>query len=178
MATKGKITYKQFVTKYNAAKTDEDKKVFCQSHIVKTYVDYQTKLTEVQIIAKQGNYSLDADVNGKRLFKRSSPTMYFLLKMRLIEDYTDIEIGDNVLDIFNALDEIGALDCLISSIPENEIIKWNAMLDMVNDDIYINERDIVSYLETKTEAVSMVLDTMLSGLGEVAQKLELTQNED
>lgn len=176
MAAKGKITYKQFAKKFIDA---NDKVEFCKSHIVKTYVDYQTKRSETESIARQGNYLTDTNINGKPLFKRNTATMYFLLKLRLLVNYTDIEVKESeILDLFNALDEIGAIDCITSSIPENEITKWNAMLEMANDDIYINERDLVSYLETKTEAVGMVLDTVLSGLGEVAQKLELNQNED
>lgn len=177
---KGKLTYKQFVTKYNKA---EDKVAFCKSHIVNSYVNYETKLTEVRRIAELGNYSsIPSLVEGegeKTIFKRNTPIMYYLLKMRLLNDYTDIDIKDNEeLETFNALEEIGAVDTLISSIPENEVAKWDAMLQMTNDDIYANERDIVSYLETKVDALSVVMDTMLSGLGEVANKLELTQNED
>ena len=177
---KGKITYKQFVTKY---KSSEDKVTFCKSHIVNTYVTYEEKLTEVRRIADLGNYSsipsLEDENESKKIFKRNTPIMYYLLKMRLLNDYTDIEIKDGEeLEVFNALEEIGAVDYLTSSIPENEVTKWHTMLQMVNDDIYANERDIVSYLETKVDALSMVMDAMLSGLGEVANKLELTQNED
>ena len=177
---KGKITYKQFVTKYN---NSENKAAFCKSHIVNNYVAYEEKLTEVRRIADLGNYSsvpsLEDENESKTIFKRNTPIMYYLLKMRLLNDYTDIEIKDGEeLETFNALEEVGAVDALVSSISENEVTKWHTMLQMVNDDIYMNEREIVSYLETKTDALSMVMDTMLSGLGEVANKLELIQNED
>ena len=178
MATKGKLTYKQFITKFNAA---EDKAVFCRMHIVNNYVDYQTKLTEVRKIAELGNYSsitVNEEEEARTIFKRNTPIMYYLLKMRLLIDYTDIDIKDGEeLEIFNALEEIGAVDALLSSIPEDEVTKWTKMLQMVNDDIYMNERDLVSYLETKVDALGMVMNTMLTGLGEVAQRLETT-NED
>lgn len=178
---KGKITYKQFVTKFNNA---EDKVEFCKSHIVNKYVDYQTKLTEVRRIADLGNYSsvssFEENEEGqeRRIYKRNTPIMFYLLKMRLLMDYTDVEIKDGEeLDAFNALEEIGAVDGLISSIPENEITKWNTMLQMTNDDIYANERDFASYLDTKVDALGMILNTLLSGLGEVAGRLE-SQDED
>lgn len=178
---KGKITYKQFVTKFNNA---EDKVEFCKSHIINKYVDYQTKLTEVRRIADLGNYSsipsFEENEGGqeRRIYKRNTPIMFYLLKMRLLINYTDIEIKDGEeLDAFNALEEIGAVDGLISSIPENETIKWNTMLQMTNDDIYANERDFASYLDTKVDALGMVLNTLLSGLGEVADRLE-SQDED
>lgn len=180
MATKGKVTYKQFVTKYNDT---EDKIEFCKSHIINNYIDYQTKLSEVNRIADLGNHSsilfLDDNANEKQGYLRNTPVMYFLLKMKLLECYTDINIKEGEdLQVYNALEEIGAIDALISSIPESEVAKWNSMLQMVNDDIYINERDLVSYLDTKVDALSVVLDTMLSGLETVVNKLELAQNED
>lgn len=177
---KGKVTYKQFVTKYNSS---EDKAEFCKSHIVNKYVDYHTKLSEVNRIVDIGNHSsallLSDNDNDKIGYWRNTPIMYYLLKLKLLELYTDINIKEGEeLQTYNALEEIGAIDNLVSSIPENEVMKWNSMLQMVNDDIYINERDLVSYLESKVDALNVVLDTMLSGLGEVANKLELVQNED
>lgn len=175
---KGKITYKQFVTQY---KRSEDTAEFCKSHIITSYVDYQTKLTEIRKIADLGNYSSIpalAESGEMRIFRRNTPIMYYLLKMRLLIDYTDIDIKDGEeLEVFNALDEIGAVDNLISSIPENEVVKWNTMLQMVNDDIYMNDRDLTSFLETKVEALSVVMNTMLSGLEEVADRLG-TANEN
>ena len=118
---KGEITYKQFVTKYN---NSDNKAAFCKSHIVNTYVSYEEKLTEIRRIAELGNYSsipsMENESESKTIFKRNTPIMYYLLKMRLLIDYTDIEIKDGEeLDVFNALEEIGAIDGLISSISEN-----------------------------------------------------------
>ena len=177
---KGKITYKQFITKFNNA---EDKVEFCKLHITNKYVDYQTKLTEVRKIADIGSYSsIPSLVEGeedRKVYKRNTPIMYYLLKMRLLADYTDIDIKDGEeLETFNALEEVGAVDGLLASIPENELTKWHTMLEMTNDDIYANERDFASYLDTKIDAVTMVLNTLLSGLGDVVGKLESEQNED
>lgn len=178
---KGKMTYQQFVTKYN--NTSEDKRQeLCASHIVKQYVDYELKITDIRKIAEICNYSTmddPADETKKKVFfKRNTPFMYYLLKLRLLSHYTNIDIKDGEeLKAFNALDEIGALDGLISCIPETEVIKWNTTLEMVNDDIYLNERDLSSFLDTKMDALSMVMGTMLEGLGEITQRLEVA-NED
>ena len=179
---KTKFTYKMIVTKFNNA--DEDKKVdILKSHIVKQYVDYQTKLSDIRTIVQIGNYVTIPDPANseveREIFKRNTPVMYYLLKLRLIANYTDIEIKDGEeLEAYNALEEIDVLDKLISLIPENEIVKWNTMLQMVNDDVYMNERDLPSYLDTKLNATGMVLDTLLSSLGEFTNKLESMQDEN
>lgn len=181
--TKGKITYKQFITKFE--KTEQDKiDEFLSNHIVASYVDYAEKLNDVKNITSIGNFDIVPSADGndteKRIYKRNTPIMYFLLKIRLLVHYTDIDIeeGENSLEIYTTLEKLGILDRLIALIPETEIKKWNTLLDMVNNDIYMNERDFAGYLDTKVDAAGMMLDTMLSSLGDVISKLELAQNED
>lgn len=179
---KGKITYKQFVTKFNNTALDKRQEL-CTSHIVNQYVDYQTKIANIQKIVDIGNYMemIDPMDSTKKstIFRRNTPIMYYWLKIRLLSYYTDIDIKDGEeINIFNALDEIGAVDALISCIPETEVIKWNTTLEMMNDDIYINERDLSSYLDTKLDAMGMVFDTMMGQLGEFSQKLEVLKDED
>lgn len=179
---KGKITYQQFVTKYNKTSAENIKEL-CDSHIINQYVSWEDKLTNITTIVDICNHQSMSDPldSTKQIiyFRRNTPLMYYWMKVRLLSCYTDIEIKEGEeLKAFNTLDEIGAVDALISCIPENEVIKWNTMLDMMNDDLYMNERDLASYLDTKVDSLSMVLDTMLNGLGELTQKLEMVQDED
>ena len=179
---KGKMTYHQFVTKYKET-PDDKKQDLCASHIVNQYVSWEDKLANISKIVDICNHEFAPDPldSTKQItyFRRNTPLMYYWMKVRLLSCYTDIEIKEGEeLKAFNALDEIGAVDALISCIPDNEVIKWNTTLDMMNDDLYINERDLASYLDTKVDSLSMVLDTMLNGLGELTQKMEMVQDED
>lgn len=179
---KGKMTYQQFVTKYKVT-SDDKKKELCMSHIVNQYVSWEDKLANISKIVDICNHQSMSDPldSTKQIiyFHRNTPLMYYWIKVRLLSYYTNIEIKEGQeLAAFNALDEIGAVDALISCIPENEVIKWNTMLDMMNDDLYMNERDLASYFETKIDSLGMVTDTILASLGELTQKLEMVQDED
>lgn len=183
MSVKGKITYKQLITKIKNASSVDNLKELIQSHVVVKYVDYQTKLTEINRIAEVGNYSSipDPEEEGKekRIFQRNTPAMYYLMQLRLVIDYTDIKIEDGeMLEAYNALSEIGVMDGIIASIPEAEVKQWQTLLDMINDDIYMNERDMASYLDTKLDATKLVIDMMVNQLGELANKLETQANNE
>lgn len=179
---KGKITYQQFITKFKKLTTPEEIEQFVESHIVTKYVNYNVKLANIKQIVELGNHTdipaIDSD-DTKKVFKRNTPLMYLWMELRLLENYTDITIPeDEILTAYDALSEIGAINVLLSSIPEIELKRWQRIFEMANDDVYTNERDIASFFETKIDSLEVVLNTMLSGLGEVASKLELANNED
>ena len=178
MSIKGKITYKQLITKVKNVSSVDNLKELIQSHVVVKYVDYQTKLTEINRIAEVGNYYSAPDPEDsnveKRIFHRNTPAMYYLMQLRLVINYTDIEIDEDngMLEAYNALSEMGIIDAIVASIPETEVVQWQKMLDMVNDDIYMNERDMASYLDTKLDATKLVLNMMTNQLGELVNRLE------
>ena len=181
---KGKMTYQQFVTKYKET-SDDKKKELCMFHIVNQYVSWEDKLANISKIVDICNHQsmpdpLESDSTKQIVyFHRNTPLMYYWIKIRLLSCYTNIEIKEGQeLAAFNALDEIGAVDALISCIPDNEVVKWNATLEMMNDDLYMNERDLASYFETKINSLSMVTDTILASLGEFSQRLEEIKDED
>ena len=178
--TKLKTPYKMFVAKFKNTEPDKIED-FLKRSIVTDYVNYETKLAEITKICELCNYTEILDLENpdqkKRVFKRNTPFMYYWIKLRMIANYTNIEITEGEeLAAYNALDEIGAIDAITTLLPEAEVTKWMTMLQMINDDIYMNERDIAGYLDTKMDAVGIVLNTMLSGLSEVVGKLEDKEN--
>ena len=181
---KEKISYKEFIAKYKDILDADDQdalETFLRQYIVNTFVNQESKVAEVIKICDLGNHVSIPDLENpgqtKRIFKRDTVTMYYMLKLRLIANYTNIDIKENEwLEAFNALDKLGLIDLLIEFMPEVEIEKWYKMLQMTNDDIYMNERDFAGYLDTKVDAVSIMFDTILSSLSTVMGKLEDKEN--
>lgn len=180
---KGGVTYKQLITKFKNTAEDERKDLL-QSHIVKQYVPYEEKLSRVTTIARICNHSSVPDVNEPdsdktvEVFKRNTPAMFYFLKLEFVRSYTDIKIEDDELrDAYNALEELGILDGIINLIPENEITKYTTMLQMVNDDMYMNERDIPSFFETKVDALRLVINGLLDVAVPLIQQISANANE-
>lgn len=173
--TKGKITYQQFITKYK--NTEEEKREeLVKEQIITSYVTYQEKLGDVKAIVDIGNHDTvpnpteDGEVT---IFRRNTPIMYYFWKIKMIDRYTNIKVEDGKeLEMYNALEELGLVDELLQSIPVMELKKYSELIEMVNDDLYMNERDIPSFFETKVDALGLVLNTLLSSLGELGKAAE------
>ena len=165
------MDYEEFVQKYKVSK---DKEAFAKKHIKRQYVPYVEKLSEAKKIA---NISTHVTIDKKIVYSKNTPILYFLKTTRLLALYTDVEIKetDNINNAYDALAEIGAFDTLLSQIPEGEITQFTAMIDMCVADIYENERDIASFLDTKFEALGMILNTMLESFKQTLGDVNVEQ---
>lgn len=169
------MDYTKFITGY---KLNKDKDDFIKKHITKQYVPYATKLTLAQSIAKTCTH---VTIDGKEVYKKNTPSQYFATVMQLITQYTDIQYDISIINqVYDALVESGAMQVLLSSIPESEVTEFRTLIDMCVSDIYENERDVTSFLETKIEAINLTVNQMLSSLNETisAFKPESENNED
>ena len=161
------MDYIKFIPQF---KTSKDQEALCKKHIVKQYLPYATKLTLAKSIAKACTH---IEVDGKEIYKKDTPSQYFTTIMQMVQQYTDITFDGNIVDkAYDALMEVGALPMLLSSISETEITEFRTLVDMCVSDIYDNERDLTSFLETKLEAISMSTDQMLKSLGDTIVGLQ------
>lgn len=174
------------VAKYKELNTDEEKKEFVERHIKTNYVNYEQKVTDVSSIVNIGNHTTIPDPSDETktiiIYKKNTPAMYYLLKLTLLKNYSDIDIDitaddGSVLRAYNQLESIGFIDVFIALLPKEEVTKYHSMLEMANDDVYVNERDIASYLDTKIDAFGVVLNMMIGALGDFINKIEVV-NED
>lgn len=153
------------------AKCDETKKAkksydFAQ-HLTMKYMPYSEKAAMVKNIIDATSY---VDVEHKRGYKRDTPNMVFIFTMKLIEKYTDIDISsENVVADYDKLMESGIMHELTDQIPESEVKIIRGMLDMSRDDLEMNTRSLVSFLETKADALQIAMD----GLFKVLEKPEI-----
>jgi hypothetical protein len=102
--------------------------------------------------------------------------MLFIFSMKLIEKYTNIELDINNINAdFDKLMESGAMDNLTDAIPESEVTILKGMLDMARDDLEFNTRSIVSFLETKSEAIRMAIDSLANVLDNPEIKVKIAE---
>ena len=154
----------ELIDKYNKSKKkDYD---FAQ-HLTMKYMPYSEKAAMVKNIIDATSY---VDVEHKRGYKRDTPNMVFIFTMKLIEKYTDIDISpENVVSDYDKLMESGIMHELTDQIPESEVKIIRGMLDMSRDDLEMNTRSLVSFLETKADALQIAMD----GLSKVLEKPEI-----
>ena len=144
----------EFIRKYNSAK-DKDK--FLGDCIKVQYIPYHEKIADCSGIVK-------ASVEMDGIFKINTPAQFMMFTVQVITRYTEIEKDDDVLGLFEKLDELNLINAIIAKIPEREFTSYNTILNMVQDDYMENNRNIVSFFETKLQALGMSIDTMLEAI--------------
>lgn len=163
------MLYSEFNNKMKIAK---DKEATAKKHIRRTYVPYSEKLAEAKKIAEISTHTV---INDKAVYKKNTPIQYFLKITRLISLYTDIELTEDINKAYDSLAESKNLDLLISQIPESEITQFTTMVEMCVSDIYENERDLSSFIETKIEAFGLSLNQMVDSLKETIENVDMEQ---
>ena len=155
------MTVEQFILIYKTKKEDEKEK-FINEHIVKQYVPFNEKLTYCSKIIEHSMYEKNTDNGEKLIFKQNSPVKFLFSNLSLIKLYTDLDINfdENPLSIFDALNENGLIIDIINAIPKTEYAEFQMLLDMIQDDRIMNERDLVSFIETKLNTLSLSLNSL------------------
>lgn len=153
-----------FITEVLAAR---DKSLCMRNHIVTEYLPYAEKLAQCQKIAQASLYT----VSEPSVFKQNTPLKTMLFSLSMFEKYTDIEIDFcHAFECFDTLDKYGLNDIILTQIPATEVIKMQGLLDMVIGDRLANERDLISFFETKVDALSMTLNTISEAFIEAQKK--------
>ena len=152
----------EFIKKYNSAK-DKDK--FLEECIKKTYIPYSEKIADCSGV-------INATIEKDGMFKVNTPAQFMIFMVQIITRYTDIEKDDDIVGLFEKLDELNLINGIISKIPEREFTSYNTILNMVQDDYMENDRNIVSFLETKLRTLGISIDTLLDAIQNYVPKNE------
>lgn len=130
-------------------------------HIVTKYVPWTKKVAEAQEIINKTMYK---EVGENKIFWSNTPLQFFWFVCRLIYLYTDIEMDyeNNISDDYDALNELGLINKITSVIPELEYKEFETILQMCANDEYTNIRSVPSYLDTKIEAISMLVNSFIN----------------
>ena len=140
----------EFIKKYNEA---NDKNTFLSECIVTKYIPYHEKVADCERIVR-------ATIESDGLFRINTPAQFMIFTVNIISKYTEIEYMD-VLETFEKLDELNLINAIISHIPEREYTTYNTLLNMIQDDYMENNRNIISFIETKIKALGLSIDAIL-----------------
>lgn len=164
----------EFVEKYQSSK---QKNAFVEKQIKTKYLNFETKISLAQNIV---NLSMYKEINGKSVFVQNTPMRYELFVQAVVSNYTNLEwdkADDDSLDVlkgFNLLEQNGLVEVLFASIGD-DIQKFSTVLNMVIDDEADRNRSIVPFLQTKFEAINMVLDTLSQAMETPEIKKKITE---
>ncbi len=148
---------------------NKDKEKYVTSKLVKNYIPYEEKQATCESIIK--TTSLVKGENGESFYRRNTPACDLLFNLTLIDKYFDIEIDfGNALKEYNALEEKDYTTLLLKAVPEREYIAWQKMFSMVASDYMENERSLVSYLDTKIEALNKTTESLASVIEDVLKE--------
>ena len=149
------MTVQDFIDGYKASL---DKNVYLQKHITTEYVPYFQKVSECNKIVELTMYKT---VNDKKIFWVDSPTKGNLFICRIIANYTDIEMGEDVATSFDTLNKNGLISEILQAIPSKEYKEFSTVLQMVTDDLMENTRSFAGYLSSKLDALELLLKTVM-----------------
>lgn len=160
------MDYKKFIDEYNVA---NDKTKYVQKHMLNSYVSYEDKIAECQKIIDITSHKM-VNINDQehKIYWNNTPMQHMFYILTLISLYTDIEwtkdSGDSNenLKVYNELSKNGSIYTIISLITPFEKQSFDTVLNMVEEDTYENERSIPSYLDTKIDALELMLTSVLN----------------
>lgn len=144
----------EFVEGFNSV-TDKDK--YVKKHITSTYMKYEDKVSEAKRIIDSTLHIKTED--NESVFCYQTPNRYLLFIISIIKNYTDLEFGDEYLSDFNLIEQYNISAHIVKQIGD-DYQRFQTVLDMVYDDVVRNERDIVSYIDRKLEAMLQVFDAI------------------
>ena len=141
---------------------NKDKEAYLKQRLVKNYISYEEKVVTAERIIEATSYT---EVDGQRIYKRNMPSRAVLFSLTLISKYTDIEIDfNNILKDYNLLDENQYIENLLRIIPGKEMSTWKTLMSMIEDDIEVNDRSVISFLSSKSEAAQILLNSFLEAI--------------
>ncbi len=145
----------EFCYKYEHADEDGKKKLL-EDHIKCNYVEYAVKVSVCEKVAKWSMYNKDGE------FVPNTPMQQMLFVLGIIPKYTDLVFDDeNKLRDYDQLVKTGAGDAILNSVG-GDVIRFNDVMDMVSDDIFDRERNMVDYINNFIIQFGDALNTIMS----------------
>ena len=151
------MTIEQLVKELNspAYKTEDKTIVLLKKYLKVDYIDYLAKIELCKQILFKSMY---VEVDGKEVYKPDSPLRYALTISAYLQAYYNFELNSVFMEDLNVLERNNLTGLLIKAIG-SDVERLNIVMNMMVDDLdYANS--LVPYLDTKTEALGMALDSL------------------
>lgn len=166
------ISVDGFLREYSVANKQKGTamEVFIKKHVVKDYVPFLEKCVWCDGIIKASCHVVDLDESGNitnEFVKINSATRYVSFVMRLISLYTDVEIDFENAEFVNQYDQlnkVGAINDLITGIPENEYDEFSTILNMKMDDFRDNEYSVAAFIYNFKKSIALTNDAINKAL--------------
>ncbi len=145
----------KFVDEYSKLKDESARERLMSKHIMTTYLPYAKKIGEAQKILDMSCYNQD-----DHSFSINTPIRYMLFIMSIVRNYTDLEFSTETgAEQFDLLEKYSITEMIINLI-QDDYEKFDVILKMMLDDLMINERSTISFIEKKLETIMETLATM------------------
>ncbi len=166
MSENAKITVTEFVTRYNSLKSNDVREKYAESMIIKDkYVDYLVKQKYAQDII-----SISC-LDNKGHIKINSCKKYMMYINTLLTLYTNIEMSEkNCVAEFDMLDRENLIDTLLKYIPEEELGKFDTIMQMCYDDFMTNNYEIHAFITKTADDVINSMAAIVSPLVDEVMK--------
>lgn len=155
----------EFIEKYDKTPPGNRQKLI-ESVLKLDYVPFLKKKVICENNVKSTSY---VEIAGKKVFRPDSVNRTLFFTMRIIEYYTTLEFNkENPAEAYDLLQQTGLLSKLIEAINNNssEVKEFDTIQQMVINDYYERETSLINFLDTKFEALQMVIN----GLEDVVAK--------
>lgn len=153
----------EFIEEYKKA---NDKEKFVLKHIVENYIPYEEKITICKNIIDKSNYK---EINGVNIYSPNTPMRYMLFVVTILKRYTDIDIEENILDVFNQLSQNNVIDIILAYIPKQEYDSMEMVLNMCKNDFIDRDRSLVGYFDAKFQAFQLLFENSLPSVEELKE---------
>ena len=148
---------------------NKNKEEYVAGKLIKQYIPYEEKQASCENIVKTTSF-VNTET-GESFYRRNTPACDLLFNLILIDKYFDIDIDfGNALKEYNVLQENDYTTLLLKAIPEREYVTRQRMFSMVANDYMENERSLVSYLDTKIEALNKTTEGLASIIEDVMKE--------
>lgn len=125
-------------------------------------------ITEYALLEDKQNVAERIATVTYRDNRRDSVGRYMLTEMAYIELYTDLEVGENMLDAFNALNAEGIFEEMGDIIPAKEYCELRQIIDMACRDREYNENEPHNFVRTQVarfgELIGASLGPVMEGI--------------
>lgn len=158
----------------NEFKNVENKEEFVLQHIVDKYVPFIEKVERCKTLVRVTTEKIIED--DRKIYSNNSSNRHLLHILNLMKYYTDLEIDFNSpADAYDMLTESKALYVIHENLPKGELAEWQMILDMELSDSYDNYRTMTSWLDSKFDAMELMIETIGDAISETIGKIDVNQ---
>ena len=155
------MTIQELVDELKGSKyTSDDKKIeYLKKHLKTDYIVYEEKTRLCKQILLTAMF---VKVDDKNIYKPNTPLKYETTIFCYLQTYFEFDLNEEFLKDFNILEQNKITELLLRAVGD-DVNRFNTVLSMMEDDL-VYDNSLVPYLETKVEAMDIMLNSLKNTL--------------